>query len=146
MALDDPHAQPSGSERPQAGTEAPDSRQLADAPPLTSDQLLPCGRSLSRIWESARDFTPHRRPAHRRCVLDTARDVRQQVRSAVTAHLAQHGTPDRHHLLTVTRTTVSPTQQAVVDGSPVVVTRSDDGMITGRDVAVFTRRSRSQPR
>ncbi|WP_406500695.1 hypothetical protein OHA04_04590 [Streptomyces sp. NBC_01590] len=39
-----------------------------------------------------------------RRALDTARDVRRQVRSALTAHLAQHGTPEPITVLvTITR-------------------------------------------
>lgn len=58
MALDDPHAHSSGSERMQAGAKTADSRQFTDARMLAGDQLLPCGRPLSRLWEGARDFAP----------------------------------------------------------------------------------------
>ncbi|MYR55888.1 hypothetical protein GTY54_06370 [Streptomyces sp. SID625] len=48
MALDAPHAQPS---------EPPG----ADGPPFEGDEVLPCGRLLSQVWERARDAAadPH---------------------------------------------------------------------------------------
>ncbi|MEV6112524.1 hypothetical protein AB0L59_08325 [Streptomyces sp. NPDC052109] len=45
MALDDPHA------RPCEPCEA-------DGPPFEGDEVLPCGRLLSRVWEQARDAAP----------------------------------------------------------------------------------------
>ncbi|MFI5687239.1 hypothetical protein [Streptomyces sp. NPDC051636] len=45
MALDDPHARPS---------EPPG----ADVPPFADDEVLPCGRLLSRVWEQAQDAAP----------------------------------------------------------------------------------------
>ncbi|MFF7358486.1 hypothetical protein ACFZA1_38555 [Streptomyces filipinensis] len=52
MALDDPHARPSeppGADGPRTGPAA------ADIPPFAGDEVLPCGRLLSRVWEQARD-------------------------------------------------------------------------------------------
>jgi hypothetical protein len=55
MALDDPHARPSGppgADGPRTGP------ATADAPPFAGDEVLSCGRLLSRVWEQARDTTP----------------------------------------------------------------------------------------
>ncbi|PZG95316.1 hypothetical protein C1I97_27150 [Streptomyces sp. NTH33] len=55
MALDDPHARPSGppgADGPRTGPAA------ADVPPFTGDEVLPCGRLLSRVWEQAQDAAP----------------------------------------------------------------------------------------
>ncbi|MFF3564667.1 hypothetical protein ACFYXS_31955 [Streptomyces sp. NPDC002574] len=57
MALEDPNARPSAAEPPPAGAEGADPPRGADASLLTGDQLLPCGRPLSRAWELARDAT-----------------------------------------------------------------------------------------
>ncbi|MET8678977.1 hypothetical protein ABZW18_15720 [Streptomyces sp. NPDC004647] len=61
MALDDPHTGPSGSELSKS-TKAADARQVTDAALLAGDQLLPCGRPLSRAWEQARDSAPRTDP------------------------------------------------------------------------------------
>ncbi|MEU2420789.1 hypothetical protein ABZ619_07040 [Streptomyces sp. NPDC007851] len=55
MALDDPHARPCeplGADGPRAGPAA------AGIPPLAGDEVLPCGRLLSRVWEQALDAAP----------------------------------------------------------------------------------------
>ncbi|GAB2828172.1 hypothetical protein GCM10027073_66400 [Streptomyces chlorus] len=55
MALDDPHARPSGppgADGPRTGPAA------ADASPFAGDEVLPCGRLLSRVWEQTRDAAP----------------------------------------------------------------------------------------
>lgn len=57
MALDDPYTRPSAAEPPRAGTETFGPSPGDDASLLTGDQLLPCGRPLSRAWELARDAT-----------------------------------------------------------------------------------------
>lgn len=55
MALDDPHARP--SEPP--GTDGPrNAPAVDDAVPLAGDEVLPCGRLLSRVWEQAQDAAP----------------------------------------------------------------------------------------
>ncbi|QNT90493.1 hypothetical protein HEP81_00156 [Streptomyces griseofuscus] len=54
MALDDPHKRPSappGAGRPRSGS-------AADVPPFAGDEVLPCGRLLSRAWEEAHDAAP----------------------------------------------------------------------------------------
>ncbi|MEU6592407.1 hypothetical protein ABZ923_24795 [Streptomyces sp. NPDC046881] len=54
MALDDPHARPSeppGADGPRAGA-------TAGIPPLAGDEVLPCGRLLSQVWEQALDAPP----------------------------------------------------------------------------------------
>ncbi|GHA68181.1 MULTISPECIES: Asp23/Gls24 family envelope stress response protein [Streptomyces] len=54
MALDDPHTrppEPSGADGPRTGP-------AADLPPFAGDEVLPCGRLLSRVWERARDTAP----------------------------------------------------------------------------------------
>ncbi|MEU9443318.1 hypothetical protein AB0D42_20900 [Streptomyces sp. NPDC048304] len=51
MALDDPHKRPSeppGPDRPRTGS-------AAGVSPFAGDEVLPCGRLLSRVWEEARD-------------------------------------------------------------------------------------------
>ncbi|MFJ4523696.1 hypothetical protein ACIP4Y_22515 [Streptomyces sp. NPDC088810] len=45
MALDDPHARPA---------EPP----AAEGPPFEGDEVLPCGRLLSRVWEQTCDAAP----------------------------------------------------------------------------------------
>ncbi|MFF9085898.1 hypothetical protein ACF1BE_05695 [Streptomyces sp. NPDC014991] len=55
MALDDPHprpCEPPGADGPRNGPAA------TDVPPFAGDEVLPCGRLLSRVWEQARDATP----------------------------------------------------------------------------------------
>ncbi|MEU3337145.1 hypothetical protein ACWCQ1_07860 [Streptomyces sp. NPDC002144] len=56
MALDDPHARPPvphPAGEPGGGPSAAD-----DVPPLAGDEVLPCGRLLSRVWEQAQDTEP----------------------------------------------------------------------------------------
>ncbi|GAA3120974.1 MULTISPECIES: hypothetical protein [Streptomyces] len=55
MALDDPHARPSGPRRA-AGT--PTGPTAADVPLFAGDEVLPCGRLLSRVWEQTQDSAP----------------------------------------------------------------------------------------
>ncbi|MFJ3230823.1 hypothetical protein [Streptomyces sp. NPDC086787] len=52
MALDDPHARPSGA------PEGDGSRSGSAAAPFAGDEVLPCGRRLSRVWEQTRDAVP----------------------------------------------------------------------------------------
>ncbi|MGV9251539.1 hypothetical protein [Streptomyces sp. NPDC003697] len=55
MALDDPHARPPGppgADGPRTGAPA------AGVPRFPGDEVLPCGRLLSRVWEQARDAAP----------------------------------------------------------------------------------------
>lgn len=55
MALDDPQARPSESphtDRPRLSPTA------ADPSPFAGDEVLPCGRLLSRVWEQAQDTAP----------------------------------------------------------------------------------------
>ncbi|MFF4037200.1 hypothetical protein [Streptomyces sp. NPDC001816] len=55
MALDDPHTrppEPPGADGPRNGSAA------ADVPPFAGDEVLPCGRLLSRVWEQAQDAPP----------------------------------------------------------------------------------------
>ncbi|MET8767409.1 hypothetical protein [Streptomyces sp. NPDC004658] len=58
MALDDPHARP--SEPP--GADGPGTGPAADISPFEGDEVLPCGRLLSRVWEQARDAAPNADP------------------------------------------------------------------------------------
>ncbi|MEU1784365.1 hypothetical protein ABZ553_00210 [Streptomyces sparsogenes] len=64
MALDDPHARPSephGADGLHGGPAA------ADVPPFAGDEVLPCGRLLSRVWEEARDAAPAADPRTASC-------------------------------------------------------------------------------
>ncbi|WP_318199256.1 hypothetical protein [Streptomyces sp. SCL15-4] len=53
MALDDARARPAASARPAGPSGA--AGPLTGAPPFAGDEVLPCGRLLSRVWEQARD-------------------------------------------------------------------------------------------
>jgi hypothetical protein len=55
MALDDPQARP--SEPPRADGPRP-SPTAAELPTFAGDEVLPCGRLLSRVWEQVRDVAP----------------------------------------------------------------------------------------
>ncbi|WP_217548026.1 hypothetical protein [Streptomyces sp. GbtcB6] len=55
MALDDPHTRPSEppeADGPRTGSTA------ADVLPIPGDEVLPCGRLLSQVWEQAQDEAP----------------------------------------------------------------------------------------
>lgn len=55
MALDGPHARP--SEPPEAdGLRT--GRDADEVPPFAGEEVLSCGRLLSRVWEQARDAPP----------------------------------------------------------------------------------------
>ncbi|MGW2779413.1 hypothetical protein ACWC4C_44235 [Streptomyces olivaceoviridis] len=58
MALDDPHARP--SEPP--GADGPRTGPAAGILLFAGDEVLPCGRLLSRAWEQARDAAPDADP------------------------------------------------------------------------------------
>ncbi|MFF5534609.1 hypothetical protein ACFY71_19360 [Streptomyces cinerochromogenes] len=55
MALDDPHARPSAPPGADGTGSGPGA---SDVPPFAGDEVLPCGRLLSRVWEQARDAAP----------------------------------------------------------------------------------------
>ncbi|MGW7259157.1 hypothetical protein [Streptomyces sp. NPDC054834] len=55
MALDDPHARPS---EPLGADGTGPEPGAADVPPFAGDEVLPCGRLLSRVWEQTRDAAP----------------------------------------------------------------------------------------
>ncbi|MFF4354718.1 hypothetical protein [Streptomyces sp. NPDC001530] len=64
MALDDPHARPSeppGTDEPRNG------RAAADVLPFEGDEVLPCSRLLSRVWEQAQDAAPAADPHTASC-------------------------------------------------------------------------------
>ncbi|MFI6006332.1 hypothetical protein ACIA98_39190 [Streptomyces sp. NPDC051366] len=52
MALDDPHARPGEPRRADGPRTSP---TAADAPLFAGDEVLPCGRLLSRVWEQTQD-------------------------------------------------------------------------------------------
>ncbi|MER6464885.1 hypothetical protein ACWC4D_26500 [Streptomyces sp. NPDC001288] len=52
MALNGPHPGPPGPDRSRYVSIA------ADVPPFAGDEVLSCGRLLSRVWEQARDAPP----------------------------------------------------------------------------------------
>ncbi len=64
MALGDPHARPSGPHRAHGLHSGP---AAADVPPFAGDEVLPCGRLLSRVWEQARDAAPADDPRTASC-------------------------------------------------------------------------------
>ncbi|WP_328981237.1 hypothetical protein OG258_03405 [Streptomyces mirabilis] len=64
MALDDPQARP--SEPPRADGPRP-SPTAAGLPPFAGDEVLPCGRLLSRVWEQAQDAAPVADPHTESC-------------------------------------------------------------------------------
>jgi hypothetical protein len=57
MALEDQHPQNPGTSSP-GSPEPSDDSPLDDAATLAGDELLTCGRPLSRTWEQARDAGP----------------------------------------------------------------------------------------
>jgi hypothetical protein len=63
MALDDPHARSSAPEADglRSGSAA------ADVLPFPGDEVLPCGRLLSRVWEQAQDEAPAADPHRVSC-------------------------------------------------------------------------------
>jgi hypothetical protein len=66
MALDDPQPD-SGGEPPTEGAEVTGTSLLPAAELLAGDELLPCGRPLSRAWEQARDTDTVADPHTARC-------------------------------------------------------------------------------
>ncbi|KOV58073.1 hypothetical protein [Streptomyces sp. MMG1121] len=99
MALDDPHARPS---------EPPED----DEPPFEGDEVLPCGRLLSRVWEQARDTPPATDPhivscAHCREAVEELAPVNTAARA-----LRAEGTAGLHALahrvMTVVRAELRP--------------------------------------
>lgn len=85
MALDDPHARPS---EPSA----------ADGPPFEGDEVLPCGRLLSRVWEQAYDTTPATDPHTVSC--PHCREAAEGLATvnAATRALRAEGTPGLYAL------------------------------------------------
>lgn len=51
MALNNPHTRPSGP----SAADGPRAGPAAGARPFPDDEVLPCGRLLSRVWEQAQD-------------------------------------------------------------------------------------------
>ncbi|MFJ1609405.1 hypothetical protein ACIOHS_39635 [Streptomyces sp. NPDC088253] len=64
MALDDPHARPSESPRADRPRLSP---TAADPSPFAGDEVLPCGRLLSRVWEQTQDAAPAADPHTASC-------------------------------------------------------------------------------
>ena len=61
MALDDPQARPSEPPHVDGPRTSPNDAGMsidADVPPFAGDEVLPCGRLLSRVWEQTRDRAP----------------------------------------------------------------------------------------
>ncbi|WP_433455504.1 hypothetical protein ACQPXS_46070 [Streptomyces sp. CA-142005] len=96
MALDDPHARP--SEPP--GADGPRTGPAADIPPFAGDEVLPCGRLLSRVWEQARDATPAADPhtvscPHCREAVEGLATVNAATRALRTEAPGLHALADR---------------------------------------------------
>lgn len=64
MALEPPHPKPDSQPAHDDIAHAGDARVLPGAQPLAGDELLPCGRPLSRVWEQARDVGTTTDPEH----------------------------------------------------------------------------------
>lgn len=94
MALDDPHA------RAFESTEAngPPTGPATDTPPFAGDEVLPCGRLLSRVWEQARDAAPAADPHAVSC--PHCRDAVEGLAAvdAATLALRAEDTPGLHAL------------------------------------------------
>lgn len=61
MALDDPQGRPSEPPHVDGPRTSPIDADMsidADVLPFAGDEVLPCGRLLSRVWEQARDAAP----------------------------------------------------------------------------------------
>jgi hypothetical protein len=84
MALDDPHPRPSESPRADGPRASP---TVADPPPFAGDEVLPCGRLLSRVREQAQDLAPAADAHTVSCPrsASTYRPGRSSVRSAWAA-------------------------------------------------------------
>ncbi|MGW3210466.1 hypothetical protein [Streptomyces sp. NPDC001135] len=95
MALDDPHARPPGP----PGAHRPGSAPGAtDAPPFAGDEVLPCGRLLSRVWEQARDAAPGVDPHTLSCPHCREAAEGLAVVNAATRALRAEDTPGLHAL------------------------------------------------
>ncbi|MFJ7272700.1 hypothetical protein ACIQV3_39760 [Streptomyces sp. NPDC099050] len=64
MALDPPPPKPDSQPTHDDTAQAADARTFPEAQRLAGDELLPCGRPLSRAWEQARDAGTTAEPAH----------------------------------------------------------------------------------
>ncbi|MFC9280653.1 hypothetical protein [Streptomyces collinus] len=85
MALDDPHTRPPeplGADGPRNGSAA--------VPAIAGDEVLPCGRLLSRVWEQARDAPPAADPHPASCP-----HCREAVDGLATADAATRALRDK---------------------------------------------------
>lgn len=97
MALDDPHPRP--SDPPEA-----------DGPPFEGDEVLPCGRLLSRVWEQEYDALPATDPHTVSCpYCREAVEALAAVDAATRALRAEHA-PRLHaladHVMNIVRAEV----------------------------------------
>ncbi|MEV7980617.1 hypothetical protein [Streptomyces sp. NPDC086519] len=95
MALDDPHARPSEPLGSDGTGPEPDA---TDVPPFAGDEVLPCGRLLSRVWEQALDAAPAADPHTLSC--PHCREAAEGLAAvnAATRALRAEGTPGLHEL------------------------------------------------
>ncbi|MEV6053508.1 hypothetical protein [Streptomyces sp. NPDC052107] len=95
MALDDPHARPSGP----PGADGTGSEPGAtDVPAFAGDEVLPCGRLLSRVWEQARDAVPAADPHTLSCPHCREAVEGLAAVNAATRALRAEDTPGLHAL------------------------------------------------
>lgn len=94
MALDDPHALPSEPH----GADGPLTGPASGVSPFAGDEVLPCGRLLSRVWEQASDAVPATDPHTASC--PHCREAAEGLATvnAATRALRAEGTPGLHAL------------------------------------------------
>ncbi|SOE07274.1 Asp23/Gls24 family envelope stress response protein [Streptomyces sp. Ag109_G2-15] len=95
MALDDPHTrppEPPGADGLRTGSAA------ADVPLFAGDEVLPCGRLLSRAWEQAQDEAPGADPHTMSCPHCREAVAGLAAVNAATRAMRAEDTPGLHAL------------------------------------------------